>query len=278
MLLFPPCKINIGLRILRRRQDGFHDLELSFFPLPDFCDILEITPAEENSFVCTGMDIPGNPEDNLVVRARDLLQRAGGGRCRPCRIHLHKCIPSGAGLGGGSSDAAHTLAGLNQVSGLGIPHEELAAMAASLGSDCPFFLKPVPCMGEGKGERLTELHTGLNKAFEAVVVIPDFPVSTAEAYRGCIPDGSRPALHTLFGPDYRNWKNVLTNDFEKTLFPLHPLLADIKQEFYAQGAFYASLSGSGSAVFGLFEKEDADKAPFSFPERFLIRRSRIQAV
>lgn len=278
MLFFPPCKINIGLRILRRRQDGFHDLELSFFPLHDFCDILEITPAEENSFVCTGIDIPGNPDDNLVIRARNLLQQASKGRCRPCRIHLHKRIPSGAGLGGGSSDAAYTLAGLNQLFELGFPHAELAAMAESLGSDCPFFLKSVPCIGEGKGEKLKELHTGIGKTFEAVVVIPDFPISTAQAYRGCIPDESRPSLHTLFTEDYRNWKNTLTNDFEKTLFPIHPVLEDIKNELYAHGAFYASLSGSGSAVFGLFEREGADKEPYGFSPRYLIRRSRIEVV
>ncbi len=278
MLSFPPCKINIGLQILRRRQDGFHDLELSFFPLPDFCDILEITPAEKDSFVCTGIDIPGDPDDNLVTRARNLLRQTVGDRYRPCRIHLHKCIPSGAGLGGGSSDAAYTLAGLNQVSGLGIPNAELASIAESLGSDCPFFLKSVPCIGKGKGERLEELHTGIGKTFEAVVVIPDFPISTAQAYRGCLPDESHPALHTLFGKDYRNWKDTLTNDFEKSLFPLHPVLADIKNELYAHGAFYASLSGSGSAVFGLFESGDTDKEPYRFPASFLIRRSRIAIV
>ena len=278
MLLFPPCKINIGLRILRRRQDGFHDLELSFFPLPDFCDILEITPAEKNAFVCTGIDLPGDPDDNLVVRARNLLQEAGKGKCKPCRIHLHKCIPSGAGLGGGSSDAAYTLAGLNEMFELGFPHERLASMAEALGSDCPFFLKSVPCIGEGKGEILKELHTGRGKTFEAVVVIPDFPISTAEAYRGCIPDESRPALHTLFGTNYRNWKNGLTNDFEKSLFPLYPFLEEIKQELYAHGAFYASLSGSGSAVFGLFERAGADKESYGFSERCLIRRSRIAIV
>ena len=139
-------------------------------------------------------------------------------------------------------------------------------------------LKSVPCIGEGKGEILKELHTGLGKIFEAVVVIPDFPISTAEAYRGCIPDESRPALHTLFGTDYRNWKNGLTNDFEKSLFPLYPFLEEIKQELYAHGAFYASLSGSGSAVFGLFERAGADKESYGFSERCLIRRSRIAIV
>lgn len=278
MLFFPPCKINIGLQILRRRQDGFHDLELSFFPLPDFCDILEITPAEEDSFLCTGLGLPGKPDDNLVLRARDLLRQACGYK-KPCRIHLHKCIPAGSGLGGGSSDAAYALKGLNQVFELGLPHEELAAMAASLGSDCPFFLKSVPCIGRGKGEKLEELHTGVEKTFEAMVVIPDFPISTAEAYRGCIPDDSRPALHTFFRKDCKNWKDYLTNDFEKTLFPLHPILENIKKELYACGAFYSSLSGSGSAVFGLFERGNAPMATaFHFSESFLIRRSCIAIV
>ena len=280
MLYFPPCKINIGLHIIGKRPDGFHDLELSFFPLWQVCDILEITPARTDSFLCSGIPTGGEDGDNIVVKARENLRghlREACGKDLPaCRIHLHKNLPAGSGLGGGSSDAAYALMGLDQVFRLGMQPESLAGIAARTGSDCAFFLQQVPCIGKGKGDCLQKLETGLRREFGLVLIVPPLHVSTAEAYRDCQTRSGRPGLASLLECSIHEWKNVLENDFEKTLFPRYPILSKIKERLYESGAFYASLSGSGSALYGLFESLSPDfPDPSGLPEGIFMRRTRI---
>ncbi len=274
MLFFPHAKINIGLRILRKRPDGYHDLELSFFHLPELCDVLEITPADKDSFLCQGIPVDGDPEQNLVIKARNLIDRNLPSGRPPCCLHLLKKIPTGSGLGGGSSDATCTLAGLNQVFNLGFSTQDLRKMAGSLGADCAFFTQGKACIGHGKGDELETLQTGHERAFRITVVVPDFSVSTAEAYRNSEPRDDRHPLKDLLAEDIANWKSTIGNDFEKTLSPLYPQIGQIKRRLYEKGALYASLSGSGSAVFGLFD-ENGEMPDFDFPRSWFIHQSRI---
>ena len=239
MVAFPPCKINLGLNIIRRRDDGYHDIETCFYPVP-WTDILEIIPSNEFSFNATGNAIPGNGDDNLCIRAWQLLKTP------PVKIHLHKIIPIGAGLGGGSSDAAWTLRLLNDAFQLGLKKEELRHYASQLGSDCAFFIDDIPMMGTGRGEMLRKADISLNGKF-IVIVKPDVHVSTAQAYAGIIPkEGGRTAEQIPI----EEWKIHLKNDFESTV----PDKLSLKQRFYDLGALYASMSGSGSAVYGIFSK------------------------
>lgn len=255
MVFFPPAKINIGLRILRKRPDAYHDLELSFFAVPELCDVLEIVPAGQDSFVCDGLPIEGDESQNLILKARNLIDRRMPGQRPPCLIHLLKKIPMGSGLGGGSSDAAYALSGLNATFKLGISAHELREMAAELGADCAFFTQKKACIGYGKGDRLEELPTDSSIQYKLLIVVPDFAISTAQAYRNALPQEGRPALAALLSKDISTWKENIRNDFENTLIPLFPQIERIKQALYENGAIYASLSGSGSAVFGIFRQE-----------------------
>lgn len=255
MVFFPPAKINIGLRILRKRFDAYHDLELSFFEVPELCDVLEIVPAGQDSFVCDGLPIGGDVSQNLILKARNLIDRKLPGKRPPCLIHLLKKIPMGSGLGGGSSDAAYTLSGLNATFNLGISAHELREMASELGADCAFFTQKKACIGYGKGDKLQILQTGLSRQYRLLIVVPDFAISTAQAYKNALPQEGRPALSELLSKDISIWKENIRNDFEKTLIPLFPQIDRIKQTLYENGALYASLSGSGSAVFGIFRQE-----------------------
>ncbi len=273
MLFFPPAKINIGLRILRKRPDAYHDLELSFFAVPELCDILEITPAPEDTFICEGLPVAGEPQDNLVLKALRLLDGRRPGQRPPCRLHLLKKIPMGSGLGGGSSDATFTLLGVNREFRLGFQPAELQEMASSLGADCAFFTQKQACIGYGKGDDLQPLTTGQNRTFTLVVVVPDFSVSTAQAYRNAQPREGRTALAELLSAPISTWKENIGNDFEKTLRPLYPQIDQIKEQLYEQGALYASLSGSGSAVFGIFDREN--NLVFDFPKSYFIHQSDI---
>lgn len=274
MLFFPPAKINIGLRILRRRADAYHDLELSFFPVAGLYDVLEITPAEQDSFVCEGLPVSGPPEENLVLKALQALDELYPGKRPPCCIHLLKKIPMGSGLGGGSSDAAHTLMGLNRVFNLGIPDLKIREMAAGLGADCAFFTQGKACMGYGKGDELEQLPQTHNKTCRILIVVPDFSISTAQAYKNSHPREGRVPLKTLLSENISNWRENIHNDFEDTLSPVFPQIEEIKRLLYRQGAFYASLSGSGSAVFGLFE-QDQELVENDFPKSYFTHQSRI---
>ena len=233
MVAFPPCKINLGLNILRKRNDGYHDIETCFFPVP-WTDILEVIPSKEFSFTVSGNPIPGG--DNLCVKAYELLQTP------PAKIHLHKIIPMGAGLGGGSSDAAWTLRLLNDVFSLGLNKEQLKQYAAQIGSDCAFFIDDIPMIGTRRGEVLRPANIDLKGKY-IVIVKPDIHVSTAEAYSSVVPMESDFNLDDL---------QSLKNDFEPSVFKRYPEIASIKKSLYDLGAVYAQMSGSGSAVFGIF--------------------------
>ena len=274
MLFFPPAKINIGLRILRKRPDAYHDLELSFFAVPELCDVLEITPAPKDEFLCEGLPIAGDADNNLVLKARNLIDRKLPFKRPACRIHLLKKIPMGSGLGGGSSDATYTLLGMNRVLNLGFSQTDLFQMASSLGSDCAFFTQKHACIGYGKGDELQELQTGHKQTFKLVIVVPDFAVSTAEAYRNAQPAEGRHALAECLSAPVQTWKDHIENDFEKTLAPLYPQIGQIKEKLYAKGAVYASLSGSGSAVFAIFKEQDKPLIN-EFPTSYFIHQSNI---
>ncbi len=262
MILFPNCKINIGLNILRKRSDNFHDLETVFFPL-SLCDILEINYSVSFKFSTTGIQIPDSG-DNIIVKAYKLLQMEYN--LPPVSIHLHKVIPIGAGLGGGSSDAAYTLLGLNKLFELGLEQKELLNYSLKLGSDCPFFILNNPCFAEGRGELLSEIDLSL-QGLKIVLIKPDCEVSTAQAYSGIIPKLPENTLRDLIGLPVEEWKDKISNDFEENIFLKFPVIKDIKDKLYASGAVYASMSGSGSSVFGLF-KDIPDSFDLHFPNCF----------
>jgi len=239
MIAFPPCKINLGLNVLRKRNDGYHDLETCFYPIP-WTDILEVIPSDDFEFTVSGNAIPG--DDNLCVKAYRLLNAP------PAKIHLHKIIPMGAGLGGGSSDAAWTLRLLNDVFGLKLSKDDLKKYAAKIGSDCAFFIDDGPMIGTGRGEVLTPARISLEGKF-IVIVKPDVHVSTAEAYAGIKPGSKHSDIGNI---PIEAWKTSLMNDFEETIFEKFPVIRLIKEQLYTAGAVYASMSGSGSAVYGIF--------------------------
>ncbi len=257
MIVYPSAKINIGLKVIEKRSDGFHNLETFFLPV-DLTDILEIVESAKTEITVYGIPLDGNPQDNLCIRAYNLL--AGEFDLPPVEIHLYKRIPSGAGLGGGSSDAAYTLIALNKLFGLNLSCDVLAGYAARLGSDCPFFiysggLKRAEGEGmfaEGRGEILTPFTVPHLKDFKVKIEVPPVFVSTAEAYGGVTPCKPQDSLKKLLMLPVEEWKSNVTNDFESSVFKKHPLIAEYKQNLYDQGALYASMSGSGSSVFGLF--------------------------
>lgn len=259
MVSFPGCKINLGLHIVRKRADGYHDLETCFYPVP-WQDILEIIPAETLSFTSTGTVIPGAAETNLCLRAYHLLKTDFN--LPPVSMHLHKVLPMGAGLGGGSSDGAHTLRMLNTIFSLGLSADALAAYAARLGSDCAFFLHAAPRLGTGRGEILEPIAVSLKDKY-LLIVKPDVHVSTAEAYAGVVP--AVPA-HNLKEILERHppeaWKELVYNDFEASVFRKYPAIGAVKDALYKQGALYASMSGSGASVFGIFNKPVTTAFPF----------------
>jgi 4-diphosphocytidyl-2-C-methyl-D-erythritol kinase len=249
MVSFPPCKINLGLRVLRKRADGYHDLDTCFYPLP-FTDILEVIPSKKVEFTMSGLSIPGDGKDNLCLRAYHLMQEKY--KVGPVKLHLHKIIPTGAGLGGGSADAAHTLRLLNIVFNLGLSQEQLAGHAAGLGSDCSFFIYDVPMIGSGRGEILTPSTATLAGKY-LVLLNPSIHVSTAEAYAGIVPSTLARSVSAVLADDIDKWKSDLKNNFEASVFVRHPMIRSIKERLYTYGARYAAMSGSGSSVFGIFD-------------------------
>jgi 4-diphosphocytidyl-2-C-methyl-D-erythritol kinase len=291
MIEFPHAKINLGLRILRKRNDGYHDIETVFYPVP-LCDILEVNsgkiqaqkiteiPAskviegksvftgELNSndinFSLSGIPVEGELTDNLCLRAYHIFTRETGWK-EPLTIHLHKTIPSGAGLGGGSSDGAFMLYILDRISGKNTEAARLAEMASLLGSDCSFFLKKQPCFATGRGELLEEINVNL-KGYSIVIVKPPFHVYTDEAYSNVKPRVDGNNIKSILGQPVESWKRILVNDFEESVFRIYPDLGEIKNKLYATGAVYASMSGSGSAMFGLYNT--LPPQPSEFPDCF----------
>jgi len=249
MLSFPNAKINIGLRITDKRPDGFHNLQSGFYPI-GWADALEIIPAETFTFSSSGLAIPGSdPDQNLCVRAYKLLQ--ADFHLPPVQMHLHKIIPIGAGLGGGSADAAFALKSLNERFTLGLAPAQLETYARRLGSDCAFFIRNKPVYCVEKGDVFEEIALDLS-GWHILLVYPNLAISTAEAYAGVQPRQPKTPLRDQLLSPISTWRNTVHNDFENSLFPVYPLLADIKAQLYEAGAVYASMSGSGSTLYGLF--------------------------
>ena len=246
MIYFPSCKINLGLHILKKRTDGFHEIESGMLEIP-FSDVLEIVPSETFAFQSSGLDIPG--EGNLCIAAWQLLEKDFG--LSGAKLHLHKTIPMGGGLGGGSSDAAHTLIAIDQLFNLGLTTKQLETYAAQLGSDCPFFIRGGLQLATRRGEVLEPLTVQLPELF-VVLVNHGIHVPTKEAYANVQPDDQRTSLKEVLEQPLATWKENLVNDFERSVFQQHPLLAATKQELYDAGAVYVAMSGSGSTLFGLF--------------------------
>jgi 4-diphosphocytidyl-2-C-methyl-D-erythritol kinase len=252
MIFFPPCKINLGLHILSRRDDGYHEIETGMLEVP-FRDILEIVPSDSFAFTSSGLEIPGT--ENSCIAAYELLKAEHG--IGAVRIHLHKIVPMGGGLGGGSSDSAYTLLALDRLFDLGLSVEQLEAYAARLGSDNPFFIRGGLQLARGRGELLQPLEIALPK-WHVCLVNLGIHVPTKDAYRHVTPNNDRPPLEEILRLPVAEWKTQLINDFEESVFAQYPQLAVVKEELYAAGAVYAAMSGSGSTLFGLFaEQPDA---------------------
>lgn len=257
-----PCaKINLGLYITGKRPDGYHNLETVFVPIP-LCDELTISLKDggEDELQLEGIQLEGDPKDNLVMRAAALLRQCGH-EVPPVSIRLKKNIPSGAGLGGGSSDAAYTLRMLNEMLQLGIGQDELMRMAASLGADCAFFIQDTPMFARGIGDILSPVELDLSGLWLTLVKPDDF-VSTREAYSGVKPAQPEHPLLPSIGRPIGQWQTLIANDFERSIFPAHPAIAQVKQQMLEAGALYAAMSGSGSSVFGLFPRETRITTPY----------------
>lgn len=253
MLAFPNAKINLGLYIVEKRPDGFHNLETIFFPIP-WKDILEVVPAKGavSTLHTTGISIDAPAEKNLAFKAYHLL--ADRYHLPPVDIYLHKVVPFGAGLGGGSSDAAHMLLLLNSLYSLNIATDTLKEYAAILGSDCPFFIDNTPSLATGRGEILSPADVNLT-GYRIVLVKPSFGISTPEAFAGIKPQTPEVKLVDALKKPISTWRDSIKNDFEHHLFVKYPLLEEIKNALYDAGAAYASMSGSGSTMYGIFDKD-----------------------
>lgn len=256
MVTFPNCKINLGLNITGRRNDGYHDLESVFYPLA-IKDIVEVIAAKNDThFSVSGLTLDGRQEDNLCVKAYSVLKKDFP-QMTPVQMHLHKVIPVGTGLGGGSADGAFTLKLLNQKFALNLSAGQLISYALQLGSDCPFFIINRPCYATGRGEILERTELDLSD-YKFLIVAPGIHINTKWAFSqpGLMDNPvNKEKIKEIVLQPVETWKNKLTNDFEKVIFPQHPEIELIKEKLYEAGALYASMSGSGSAVYGIFRKE-----------------------
>ncbi|MCE6990577.1 4-(cytidine 5'-diphospho)-2-C-methyl-D-erythritol kinase [Dyadobacter sp. CY323] len=251
MLVFPNAKINIGLNIVEKRSDGFHNIESCFYPV-GWTDALEVTDSGELLFESDGIAIPGNNSDNLCLKAYKML--SDDYQLAPVKLHLLKSIPVGAGLGGGSSDAAFTIKALNQYFNLHISFEKQLEYARRLGSDCAFFILNEPAYCFEKGDHFEDIDLSL-KGKRIVMVNPGIHISTIEAYAGVVAKPGESDLRNALKLPVSEWKFQVKNDFEATLFRKYPLLEELKTKIYECGAEYASMSGSGSTIFGIFDQE-----------------------
>ena len=245
--------------MVAKRSDGYHDIETCFFPVP-WTDVLEIIPSSDFQFSSSGITIPGSENDNLCIKAYVLMRDAY--QLPPVKIHLHKIIPMGAGLGGGSSDAAHTLRLLNAIFEINLSPEQLRVHAAQLGSDCSFFVGDEPLLGTGRGEILTPAAVSIT-GYHLVLVKPNVHVSTKDAYAGLSPKKPTYAIKEVLNCPVADWQKMLVNDFEPTVFTKFPEIEKTKKRLMDLGALYACMSGSGATVFALFEKPASLKSEFS---------------
>lgn len=248
MILFPNAKINIGLNITERRPDGYHNLETIFYPV-DIKDALEVVKSDKLSFTSTGLEIPGLTEDNLCIKGYHMLKQDHD--LPPVSIHLHKHIPIGAGLGGGSSDAAFFIRLMNDEFKLGLSVDVMTDYARRLGADCAFFIENKPVFAFERGDEFERIKLDL-LAYKIVLVMPPVHVSTAEAFRGIKPTPVKDSLFDLINEPITDWKKFIKNDFEQTVFKNHAEIRGIKADLYEAGAIYSSMSGTGASVFGIF--------------------------
>ena len=262
MITFPIAKINLGLNIVEKRSDGYHNLETVFYPLPihDAIEIHEMDNGFPSSVNCdlkvSNMAIDGDEQKNLVVKAYNLMaERFALPRLH---VHLHKAIPSQAGLGGGSSDAAYMLTMLNREYRLGLQDEELIHLAKRLGADCPFFVNPQPSYATGIGELLTPITLDLS-SYHIVVIKPNIAVSTAEAFRNIVPKAPKKRCADIVRQPVETWRTELLNDFESSIFVQHSELRRIKEMLYNTGALYTSMSGSGSSIYGIYQEKPLEE-------------------
>ncbi|NDV47724.1 4-(cytidine 5'-diphospho)-2-C-methyl-D-erythritol kinase [Paludibacter sp. 221] len=264
MIVHPNAKINIGLNVTEKRSDGYHNIETVFYPI-GLSDVLEVSPSEtciDYSFSSDGFTIEGDPENNLVVKAYRLLQSEY--ELPAIDISLIKQVPFGAGLGGGSSDAAFMLKVLNDLFNLNLPVKKLEQFAVELGADCPFFIRNKPVFASGTGNVFSPVKLSLKDYF-LILVKPDIHVSTPQAYSLITPQKPETSLKELITTPMSEWRNLIVNDFEKPVFSLYPEIGEIKDNLYNLGAIYASMSGSGSSVYGIFESpvKESDVQIFS---------------
>ena len=266
MIVFPNCKINLGLSVLQKRSDGFHDLETVFYPLP-LHDILEAIPIKKSGdssgifFSVSGLEVDGDQTNNLCTKAYRVLKEKFL-QLPSVQIHLHKIIPVGAGLGGGSSDAVYTLKVLNEICGLNFSLEQFMEYSSLLGSDCPFFIINKPCFSKGRGELLERTELDLS-SYKFLLINPGIAIHTGEAFKSIIPAIPEKSIKEIIKKPIESWRAELKNDFEKTIFPRYPEIAKIKEDMYQAGAIYASMSGSGSTVYAIFSKEKTPGISFS---------------
>lgn len=256
MICFPNAKINLGLNIVSRRNDGFHNLETIFYPinLKDGLEIINSESQEQYQFFQTGIKIDGDPSTNIVIKALKLIKNHSKINIPNIDIHLLKKIPTGAGLGGGSSDAAFLLKLLNEAYNLGIPNNELIELALQIGADCPFFLYNKPAFASGIGNLLEPIDLDLSGMY-LLIVKPDVFISTKEAYSMVSPKSPTLSLKEIVTRPLYEWKELMKNDFEDPIFKKYPHICKIKQQLYELGATYASMSGSGSSLYGIFNKK-----------------------
>jgi 4-diphosphocytidyl-2-C-methyl-D-erythritol kinase len=272
MVVFPNCKINLGLNIINKRADGFHNLETCFLPIPH-TDALEIIPSNNQAnpveFTCTGLPVAGNPGDNLCVKAYWLLKNQYPA-LPAVKIHLLKAIPMGAGLGGGSADGAFTLMLLNNKFRLGIADEQLQQYALQLGSDCPFFVVNKPALAEQRGEKLHPVALNL-KGYKLLLVNPGIHINTGWAFSQIKPGLPAKKIHNIIQQPVETWKDELVNDFEQPVINNYPQLGVLKKLLYTQGAVYAAMSGSGSTFYGIFNS-NVEVAPNIFPAEYFTKQ------
>jgi 4-diphosphocytidyl-2-C-methyl-D-erythritol kinase len=277
MINFPNCKINLGLNIIRKRTDGYHDLETVFYPIA-IHDVLEMIQNNTNCSMagiksnelqtelsCSGLTIDGDQQNNLCIKAYQLLKK-NFPDLPSVKMHLHKNIPMGAGLGGGSADGAFALQLLNDKFQLHLSQQQLMDYALQLGSDCPFFIDNKPCFASSRGEKMESIKLDLS-AYSFVIINPKIHISTAWAFSHIQPQLPETSIKEIIALPITAWKDILMNDFEKPVMQEYPVIKKIKEDLYNAGAIYASMSGSGSTMFAIFEKSSAPQ--FSFPPSYL---------
>lgn len=249
MIVFPNAKINLGLNVLEKRADGYHELSSVFYPVKDLCDILEVVPSTEFSFSSSGIKIPG--KGNICTEIFKILKEDF--QIDNVKMHLHKQIPIGAGLGGGSADGVFALKAMNTLFDLKLSISQLEKYALQLGSDCPFFVENIPKYVQGVGENMSSIDLDLS-AYELKFIFSELHISTADAYGGIISRIPENNLLDLINQPIENWQGKVKNDFEVSTFATHPQLKKMKEKLYIDGAIYASMSGSGSTLYGLFDR------------------------